>query len=246
MQRDELSKIGAPFDVFLLSDLLAGKLPDYKMYIFLNPFYLSVQAKQLIKQKLQNNNRTILWLYAPGFAGENGLSVKSCSELTGMNLKLHNSGMPLKINLLTNELKSCKPGNSSSYGMQGKISPVFSIADPAVKVWGKLPDGSPGAGVKKLAGWTSIYSAAPRVPSWLIRNIAKNAGIFIYSESDDVVFAGRDYLVIHTAKPGMKKLKFPQKCDWHEVFEKKFYGKNTASISFKADKYKTFIFKLTR
>ena len=41
-----LNRFGAPHDLYLLNDLLEGRLPPYKLYVFLNPFHLNNQRRR--------------------------------------------------------------------------------------------------------------------------------------------------------------------------------------------------------
>ena len=45
-----LNRFGAPHDFYLLDDLLEGSLPDYKLYIFLNPFHLNTRRRAALEE----------------------------------------------------------------------------------------------------------------------------------------------------------------------------------------------------
>jgi hypothetical protein len=62
-----LSRFGAPHDVFLLEDLLEGRLPDYKLYIFLNAFALDAKRRAALAQRIRRPGATAVWIYAPGY-----------------------------------------------------------------------------------------------------------------------------------------------------------------------------------
>ena len=60
--------IGAPHDIYLLQDLLEGKLPPYKLYIFLNAFRLDARrAASGWPTSCAATARWPLWMYAPGY-----------------------------------------------------------------------------------------------------------------------------------------------------------------------------------
>ncbi len=59
--------MGAPFDVFLLDDFLSGRLPPYRLYVFLNPFRLDGPRRKALAGELEEDGRTALWIYAPGY-----------------------------------------------------------------------------------------------------------------------------------------------------------------------------------
>ena len=78
--RDTLQRAGISYGTYLQSDLLTANFPtDAKLYLFLTPYRLTTEQRAAIKEKLQNGNKTLAWLYAPGacearprFAGGDG------------------------------------------------------------------------------------------------------------------------------------------------------------------------------
>ncbi len=62
----QLAKLGAPHDSILADDLSTVDMDRYKLVIFLNCFHLTDRQRNLIRRRVLNSNRTILWCYAPG------------------------------------------------------------------------------------------------------------------------------------------------------------------------------------
>jgi hypothetical protein len=81
----ELAFVGAPWDQFLLTEMANPKLPDYKLYIFLNAFHVTPQERAALHARLKRNGATALWVYAPGYIGDK-LSVENMQALTGIHL----------------------------------------------------------------------------------------------------------------------------------------------------------------
>jgi len=245
MQRGPLHRIGAPFDTYLLSDVLDYDIPDYKLYIFLNPFYLTERERKIIKNKFEKDGHFLLWVYAPGFIDEDGFSIKNSSELTGIRLNYEAKEAPLTVNVLKDKFRD-KIG-TNSYGMKGEVGPVFYIDDPEVEVLGRLKcNNKIGLGIKRFKDWTSIYSSTPPLPDELLRVFAKMAGVHIYIDSGDVIFVNENYLGIHTSTSGEKLIKLRNKCSPYELFKHKYFGRNIKEFSFKAKKNITYIFELRR
>jgi hypothetical protein len=90
------------------------------------------------------------------------------------------------------------------------VAPLFYADDPAARIAGRLA-GSTRAGlvVKKMNGWTSIYSAAMQLPAALMRNIARSAGVHIWMETDDALYADNQFVGVHAATGGTKLLCLP-------------------------------------
>lgn len=85
----ELAKAGAPFDRYLIEDLVDGKVPDrYKVYVFPDAFRLTTAQRQAV-DALKGAGRTLVWGWAPGYAGADGLSASRVAQLTGFTLDEH-------------------------------------------------------------------------------------------------------------------------------------------------------------
>ena len=54
----------------------------------------------------------------------------------------------------------------------------------------------------------------------------------IYSETDDTIYVGRNYITFHAAKAGKKHIKLPKSSTVTEVYENKVYAKNAAEFTF--------------
>lgn len=52
-----LARFGAPHDVYLLDDLVEGKLPPYKLYLFLNAWHLDTARREKLKRELRRDGR---------------------------------------------------------------------------------------------------------------------------------------------------------------------------------------------
>jgi hypothetical protein len=77
-----LPRFGAAHDVYLLNDLLDGRLPDYKLYVFLNPFHLDDGRRARLKAQIRRGGKTALWLYAPGYLKDEP-ALENMTDLTG-------------------------------------------------------------------------------------------------------------------------------------------------------------------
>jgi hypothetical protein len=89
----------------------------------------------------------------------------------------------------------------------------------------------PGFGVKPFPSWTSVYCAVPDLPAPVLRGIARWAGVPIYSDAGDVLYASRDLLAVHTVAGGPRSFKLPGKVEvvW-DVFANRELGRDTESF----------------
>jgi hypothetical protein len=72
--------------------------------------------------------------------------------------------------------------------------------------------------VKELAApaggtWKSAWCATPNVPAAVLRGVARWAGVHLYSEAGDVLYATRDLLAAHTAGGGARTFRLPRKVE---------------------------------
>jgi hypothetical protein len=242
---ENLTRLGAPYDVYLDSDITSKNFPfdRYKMYVFLNSFYLPAQERSIIKEKICRNNNTVVWVYASGFASDNELSLEALSDITGIKMGMYKgplSRVQCEITEYSHPLTASLPTNLR-YGSEGPMEPVFWCDDPQATVLGKLlsttDEGKvytfrkPGLSVKKLNGWISVWSGTPNIPSGLLRNIAAQAGVHIYDAGDDQVFASEKLLAVHTKYAGERVIKLPRKCNVFDPFKGKYIAKDTRQFT---------------
>jgi len=62
--------------------------------------------------------------------------------------------------------------------------------------------------VREFPEWSSVYFSLPLTREWLL-GLCRYAGAHVYSDSYDVCFANRNYLLLHTSQAGRKNLALP-------------------------------------
>jgi hypothetical protein len=230
-----LPRLGAPFDVFLLDDFLAGGLRPYKLYIFLNPFRLDEGRRKAMAGELRRDGRVALWIYAPGYI-KDVPSFENMEELTGIRFGLGEQpwGPLVHITDFSHPL-TAGLGQDLFWGTNGKLAPLFHVDDQEARVLGQVvySQGNcrPGFAVKEFPGWKSVYSAAPNIPAQVLRNIARYAGAHIYSDAGDVLYANKNLLGVHTLSGGVRTFKLPARADSvHDVFDKMAVAKGVSEF----------------
>ncbi|NTV82215.1 MAG: hypothetical protein HGA24_12440, partial [Candidatus Aminicenantes bacterium] len=69
----------------------------------------------------------------------------------------------------------------------------------------------PGFAVQDFGEWRSVYSAAPNLPAPVLRAVARFAGVHIYSDAGDVLYANKSFLGIHTLAGGERTIRLPRR-----------------------------------
>ncbi len=274
---DGVQRIGAPYDIYNLADIprlaRTGRLAQYKMCLFLNPFYLTAGERQSL-ELCKGGGRTLVWLWAPGLAQAGApLSAERVSAVTGIPgiriLKQNaepvcriTAGHPLLAGLpagLQLAPKAFEPGHMwERYG--NKICPLPYVDPKAAGAdtrvlgrWvidGKQRDEMGAFCVREFAPagkrqWASVYSAVPYLSPELMRAIARWAGVHIYRDSNDVLFADRRFVAVHTgAKPATDLLRLPAKTAVYDVFAGKAVAANADSMRLNVPAYSTALYYL--
>ena len=235
-----LNRFGAPHDVYLLDDLLEGNLPDYKLYIFLNPFHINNKRRAALKPIIRRDGKVSLWLYAPGYinsdapkTGKNPLTwneettvlhTDHMTDLTGFTFGRGDSPWSpmMHVTHFDHPITQNIP-QDLFWNAAGPFGPLFHLEDPQARVLGdviySLGRCRPGLGVKTFnaenpaMAYCSVYVATPNVPAPLLRGIARFAGVNLYNEDGDVLYATPDLLSVHTVSGGKRVFKLPHKVE---------------------------------
>ena len=237
LQMAELYRTGAPFDWYLIDDLDAIKGRDYKVYIFMDCFYLTEQQRRTI-ESLRSNGRTLIWFYAPGYASQEDLSKERMEKLTGFRFQQNEQG------LLRGVMAS-----GATFGLDKMQKTLFTV----------LPDdgvSNLATGVGNLQGktvlarknhddWTSVFSAVPGVHAALLRELFAEAGVHVYSDCGDVISANNSWLMIHTRSAGTKEIHLPKRYKKvTEIIKEEVVAENVTSFTIELPQHVTAIFML--
>ena len=226
-QRHEgLPRLGAPFDIYMLDDLIEGRMRPYKLYVFLNAFRLDRRRREALKQELRRDGRVALWIYAPGYI-DGDLSTDYMTDLTGFRFGMSKQPWIATMHVMDFE-HPITAGISQDFfwGVSNLISPLFYIEDPDARILGQVLHSVgrcvPGMGIKSYPEWTSIFISAPNVPAPVLRGIARFSGVHIYSEAGDVLDVSRQLLGVQTISGGNRAFNLPGKVQrvW-DLYEEK-------------------------
>lgn len=85
--RNKLNRLGAPFEVFSFNDLPRADLAQYRLFVFPGLFEITPEKMDALRKHVLNNNRTALFLYAPGISDGKSLDPARVKALTGIAFK---------------------------------------------------------------------------------------------------------------------------------------------------------------
>jgi hypothetical protein len=233
---------GAPFDLVLASDLERLDYPRYKLLVFLDTFFLTPAERQTIERKVKANGHTVLWVYAPGYITPASLSVQAMSELTGMQTELVPELHFAQVTPVANPILNAD-GALQPFGVPVPVLPVFAVNDKTVQVLGNIfGTGQCGFALKKFPDWTSIYTYAAPTSTPLLRRIYRLAGVHVYNDADDVLYADRNYVAITGLTGGPRTIRLPAKAEVTDLFSGKRLADSAREFSFPFDAGSTRLF----
>ena len=238
-----LNRFGAPHDVYLLNDLLEGRLPPYKLYIFLNAIHLDNGRRAALKQILQRDGKTALWIYAPGYLNSDAaepVDLANMTDLTGFTFGKGGVfwGPHMHITRFDHPITQGL-AQDLFWGSSQPLGPLFHLEDPQAVTLGQviysLGRCQPGFGVKSFpesspsqGGWNSVYIATPSVPAPVLRGIARFAGVHLYNEQGDVLYATPDLLSVHTVGGGARTFRLPRRVEVvYDLFNRRVVAQDT-------------------
>ena len=127
------------------------------------------------------------------------------------------------------------------------LYPLFHSADPEAKNLAYfLTSGYPAVSIKECDGYTSILYGSKFLKSDIVRAVAKYAGVHVYLDSDDVLYANANYLTLHSSETGKKLLKFQNEVSLYEVYEEKLYADGVTELWVDTEIGDTKMFRVTK
>lgn len=221
-QLPALQRIGAPVGHYLVNDL--SQLQRHKVFFFMTSFAPSAEDRRVVNA-LKRDGHVLVFFAAAGLYRNGQIDEMAMRDFTGINLRLSKDPAVLRI--------SCPPGHAlteglagGSYGMDQKTSPVCYADDGDAIVLGTLADGHAGLVLKQYHGWTAIYSAAPLMPTSLLRRIAELGGVHFYTAAGDVVWATHDLLGVSVHHAGPRTIALPRSVAVRDLYSGATLGDN--------------------
>lgn len=235
VQRARIAKIGAPVDYILSSDVRRN-IGNYKLWIFLDTFTQNDSLSDAVA-RLRTGRNVLLWFYAPGVIRGKTFGAKNISRLIGINVREISSGGSPEICL----------SNGRICGFPEDLPLLYAPDDPSAKIIGTYAGTSLSAAAEKKTGEAKdVFWGGNVMSTALFRKYAKEAGVHIYCDSDDVLFAGFGYITFHAAFPGRKVIRLPENSTVRDLFSGEVLAEKTDRFSFDVGLHESRIFEIIR
>ncbi|MDX9793919.1 MAG: hypothetical protein RBU24_10460 [Kiritimatiellia bacterium] len=192
--RDQVSRTGAPYDVYSFNDLAVIDLSRYKAVFLPATLLITPERADLLMRRVLKNGRTVVWAYAPGICDGKSLDIARVKQWTGSDYK------------------------------------------------------TPGPAAVAMDGWTSVYAFEYKtLTPFALREIMRRAGVHLYVEGENPVFANARLLAVHCKEGGEKKISLPQSCKKVvDVLTGTTIAENATSFTYRFEKPDTALFELKR
>lgn len=236
-QRELAQRIGASVGFYLQSDLTARAFPtEAKLYIFLTPYRLTPEQRLAVKEKLQGNGKTLVWLYAPGTCDARGEPEESAHDLVGITLRQQSWNSEVGSRIVESRHPIVQQAQTRTVGVRERLNPSFYVDDesPRLTILGEYQQtGLPSMAVRELDGWRSVFCGEPTLTLDLLRGLCRYAGVHLYTVAgEDYLFAGDGWLTLHAVRDGQKTIFLPTPMAVYDLTENRFLGEDLREVRF--------------
>jgi hypothetical protein len=204
-QQRTFSRMGAPFDSIYRFDLTSADPRRYRLLFMVNLFTMDRTEADRIRAMMEGTGVTVVWYYAPGYITPDRFDLEQMQRLTGFRFEILRESGPMQI-----RLEKPGEGGTTIFGTRKPQKPRFAVLDTDVEVLGRWTDNSRPAFVRKAQqGWTSLYAGAAPLTADVLRSLAQDAGVSLWSDRSDIVYATRDAVTVIATADGERTLTLP-------------------------------------
>jgi hypothetical protein len=228
-QVEIIQRSGASVGFYLQSDLTARNFPvDAKLYLFMTPYRVPAEQRAAIREKLQKDGKTLVWMYAAGVADQRGEPVELVHDLVGITVRQQSWNSEIGSRITDTRHPITDNIQNRNVGVRERINPSFYVDDDTrgINILGEYhQSGLPSIAVRQMDGWRSVFCGEPTLTADLLRGLCRYAGVHLYSTGgDDYVFAGNGWLTFHAIKDGHRTILLPRETGLYDLTEGKFLG----------------------
>ena len=208
----------------LLEDLMKdGRYKKYKVFVFLNPVDFSEEEHRFIREKLQRNGNTLVWVAGTGYPGGSRDAAEN-AEAAGIAVRFD----PALAETLILREKSSHPllegvpenlGVADAYRKRFELGkndpwrhrlPRWIVTDPQAVTLARYDSGESAAAVRRHRDFTVVFCGVPgSLDPVLFRNIVRAAGAYAVTTPGVVADMNGNFLSLHALKAGRYPVTLP-------------------------------------
>ncbi len=210
-QRDALARMGAPYDLYSLNDIDRIDRDKYKLFIFLDAYYMTDEQRAYINEYIKADNRTLLFVSGCDCVSDEGFDKEKMEEMCGFKLE--------QLEKDERSINAC----DTIFGYKEPKTPTWYINEEIEPLGRYSVSRKCGLAKKEFDGYVSYFSGIGNLSAGVLRYIAQNAGVFIYAENDTPVFVNSGVLGVYNTRNEYTEVKVPYDGEFEEIFSGKIY-----------------------
>jgi len=220
--RDESAKAGASVGCYTLADFLANIVPACKVYVFANAFRLSDEQIGAIRVRLDREQATAVWIYAPGYLGPHSANAENVARLTGIRVEVADAALgSTGEGLLAGE----------SWGAPLTVSPRLVVTDAAAQPLGRYRAGGQVSSAERQHGsHRSLFLGDMDPTASVLRRLFESAGCHLWVRGGEIVQTDGAFLMVHSGEGGVKPIFLPDGVA-AEPIEAEVVGRSDGEVS---------------
>lgn len=240
----ELNSSGVPYHIYLQEDVANAKLPDYKLYLFLNAYRLEPKEWSAI-QKLRRGNKTLAFVHAPGVVSKGLLGVadnaQAVAKVTG--LAVQDAGkQPLQLQVVAaNGFYAGAVINNTGLNL-----PAFSVGEAGAKAVARYTNGATAVAFKDFGNWKSLYFGGVGMNKFFLNALARRAGAWVAAPAGNAVYASQHFLTIHAMYPGEKQVQLLEPAKVTDMADGKLLSAKASTLTLDMKRGETRWFRLEK
>lgn len=223
--RSQYYRMGAPFGIYLLSDLVEGKVPPAKVYFFANAYRLDDRQREAVLAVTRG--KTAVWFYGGGFLNESA-DDENMSQMIGLKLK---RGTPESGKVIPEKTASpLAAGLNEPFRTETALDPLWVVDEPEADILGRYSSGGAAVAAKQTPDGLRVYIGTLHCPAKLLRNILRASGVHVYNDSDDIVLTDGRFLGLSATSAGLKHVSLPRACAVVNALDGKEVARDTKQL----------------
>ena len=215
-QREGLSLMGAPYDIYSSCDIPRIDISKYKLFIFADQFKKN-EAVDCFVSDAKKSGKTLLFIYAYDVMDAVYDPLSMCTAL----------GMRLIKNPVKEESIVLEDGCVSDCGM---LKPCFAVEDNTAAVLGRYQNsGKTAIGYKKQGDAVTVFSGLGNLNARALKKILALAGVHTYiSDERAIVYINSNIMGIYHCREEDAVIALQEDAIYTDVFNnnKKYNSKN--------------------
>ena len=220
-----LLRCGAPFEYYNLSDLKKLDVSRYKMFVFLNAYLMSEETRTYIQEKLAD--KYTVFIHGTGMARGDSFDIANTEQLCGIRLTEIDSSQPIRADY-----------QGVKFGFTSAIKPMFAVADEQAEILARYESGEACIAVKGH----SVYCGASPLPWQFWRDLARRAGVHIYSDQGSGTAICSQFVAAYTTLTEECVLHMKRDGVYRELFSGRTYVTVKGDLCYHAEKGQTMLF----